>query len=60
MFISRRDTTTAGHVLGDATTRGARAVPERYLNAITISIMRALLHATMIGATLNNQNVGCD
>ncbi|XP_072028276.1 E3 ubiquitin-protein ligase rnf213-alpha-like [Amphiura filiformis] len=51
-----RDTTTAGHVLGDATNRGARAVPERYLNAISISIMRALLHAAMIGATLNNQN----
>ena len=41
-------------MLGAAGNRGTRAVPERTLNAITVSIMRALLHATMMGATIGN------
>ncbi len=45
------------HMLGDATGRTERAVPERTLTASEISILRAILHLTMLGATISDPQV---
>ena len=44
-------------MLGDAGNRGPRALPERNLDAISISVLRVILHSVMLGATINNPRV---
>ena len=57
MLHCRQDTTTAGHVLGSAASRGQRAVPERSMNAISMSVLRVILHATMVAAAIQDERV---
>ena len=57
LINSRQDTTTAGHVLGNAASRGPRAVPERSMNTISMSVLRVILHATMVAAAIQDERV---
>ena len=45
---SRGDRTSKGHVLGQPNTRPVAAIPERTMSPVVLSVVRLLMHSSMI------------
>ena len=47
-YFRRGDRTSTGHVLGNPQTRPLAAVPERTMSPVVLSVVRLLMHSSMI------------
>ena len=56
-YSSRQDRTKTGHALGEPGSRPTNAEPQRNLSPILCSLLRILMHASMVMGTCKNAQV---